>query len=292
MIRLFYYTDNFGDELSPYIVHKLSNDEVCYAIPYTSRTFFRNLLACIKHCFTWPFSLMEHNMSFSKQSVFFAIGSLIENSTDNCVIWGTGMAKENSKPQGGTFIMTRGPLSRKVVEANGYKVQKMEFGDPALLLPLVYTPKSNNKDKVGLVCHNSDFDQIKNLKLPKNIKLISLHGANVESVIDQIHECYLVYTTSLHGLIVSHAYGIKACWIERTPLPGGHFKFNDYLLSVGISPYIPIPIQEVIDKNFDESIVEKICVLPSMIKVRECQKGLLQNAPFKISNIENIWNQL
>ena len=69
---------------------------------------------------------------------------------------------------------------------------------------------------------------------------------DIEAFIDEIHECEAVLSTSLHGLIVCHAYGIPARWCEVTggeqSIPGDGTKFRDYLLSVGVESAEPLRI--------------------------------------------------
>lgn len=288
MIKLFYYSGNFGDALSPYVVRKMSGQNIEFSQPYTLREYMQNLLACCKHCFSWSRDMIKRNMSFTRKPLLIAIGSLIENSTDNCILWGTGMAQPNILPKGGRIIMTRGPLSRKVLISNGYNVESFIGGDPALLLPLLYIPKVKNKGGVGFVCHNVDIDFIDKDRLPHNVKLISLKTDDVEPVIDAIVSCNIVFTTSLHGLIVSHAYGIPAVWTEREQLAGGHFKFNDYLLSVGIELYKPLSVNDVVNRMFLSNI-EGVQLLPDKDMLEKAQKELIDRAPFTI--VDNFKNE-
>lgn len=283
MIKLFYYSGNFGDALSPYVVKKMSGEDVEFSQPYTLREYTKNIFACCKHCLSWSYNVMKRNTSFTRKPLLVAIGSLIENSTDNCILWGTGMAQPNILPKGGRIIMTRGPLSREVLISNGYNVESFIGGDPALLLPLLYIPKVKNKGGVGVVCHNADIDFIDKERLPHNVKLISLKTDDVEPVIDAIASCDVIFTTSLHGLIVSHVYGIPAVWAERKQLAGGHFKFNDYLLSVGIELYKPLSIYEVINSMFSTNI-EGIQLLPDKEMLEKAQKELVLRAPFTIND--------
>jgi hypothetical protein len=56
----------------------------------------------------------------------------------------------------------------------------------------------------------------------------------VESVIDQVTSCEIIGSSSLHGLIVGHAFGIPAVWLNFGDLPSGDgSKFDDYFASVG-----------------------------------------------------------
>ena len=58
----------------------------------------------------------------------------------------------------------------------------------------------------------------------------------IETVIDRIASCDCIASSSLHGLIVSHAYGVPAVWIKFRDLPSGDdVKFHDYYLSLGLT---------------------------------------------------------
>jgi pyruvyltransferase len=56
-------------------------------------------------------------------------------------------------------------------------------------------------------------------------------------VVQQLMECGLVVSTSLHGLIFAEAYSIPARWVRSASLPShteGTHKFNDHLTSTGM----------------------------------------------------------
>jgi hypothetical protein len=56
----------------------------------------------------------------------------------------------------------------------------------------------------------------------------------VEKVVADITSCDCIFSSSLHGLIVAHAYGIPAVWIRPGgPIMGDDVKFHDYFASVG-----------------------------------------------------------
>jgi hypothetical protein len=117
------------------------------------------------------------------------------------------------------------------------------FGDPALLLPRLYRPKRRDQCAAGLIAHFADKPYLAaSLKLVKNLKLIDIQDP-IESVIDQIVSCEFVASSSLHGIITSHAYGIPAVRVEFRPLPGGDgSKFADYFASIGHETRTPVRV--------------------------------------------------
>ena len=53
-----------------------------------------------------------------------------------------------------------------------------------------------------------------------------------KEVVEDILSCELVLSSSLHGIITAHAYGIPAVWLELSGrLVGGGYKFHDYYSS-------------------------------------------------------------
>lgn len=78
-------------------------------------------------------------------------------------------------------------------------------------------------------------------------------------MIKDIFSCEKTFSSSLHGLIVSHAYNIPCVWVEfLDKVIGNGFKFKDYLKSVNLDEYKPahfrneIPEFEDLMKLFDD----------------------------------------
>ena len=137
----------------------------------------------------------------------------------------------------------RGPLTRERFTAAGLDCPAV-YGDPALVLPRLYTPAVTEQDAIGLVLHFSDRPRLEGLlQAPEPFKLIDIQDP-IEKVIDQIASCALVASSSLHGLIVAHAYGRPATWIEFRPLPSGDgSKFRDYLQSIACDRTRPAAVR-------------------------------------------------
>ena len=129
------------------------------------------------------------------------------------------------------------------------------YGDPALLLPLYYQPKTiNKKFKLGIIPHVIDQQHPFVLNIRQNhpdVLIIDLGNYRKwTDVIDQICSCEQIASSSLHGLIVSDAYGIPNCWIELTGnISGGYFKFYDYASSIDRTFVQPLTVNE--ETSFD-----------------------------------------
>jgi len=67
----------------------------------------------------------------------------------------------------------------------------------------------------------------------------------IEKVIDDIYACDVTISSSLHWIIVSHAYGIPSYQVKfKNKLYWDGTKFSDYFLSVGITPYKPTDLSK------------------------------------------------
>ena len=53
-------------------------------------------------------------------------------------------------------------------------------------------------------------------------------------VVDEIRQCHSIVSSSLHGIIVAHAYGIPAAWLACNRLCGDGVKFEDHGQAVGL----------------------------------------------------------
>lgn len=222
---------NYGDKLTPYLIEKISGYKTVF--------------------------LPEEDES----PKIVAIGSILGANCTNAVIWGAGFAwhkeyehEEVTKPIHITAV--RGKLTRE--KFMHHKIDCPEvYGDPALLLPKYYNPPTEKQYAIGIIPHIIDLEKVREMypkeELEKhNAIIIDLRG-EVEEVTRAIMSCKKTISSSLHGLVVSHAYGIDSLWVEFSyNVIGQGFKFRDYFSSVNITPYEPLnllkyqPINNVI----------------------------------------------
>lgn len=165
-----------------------------------------------------------------------AVGSILRHLVaDDCaVVWGSGIISAGDvvrRPR--QVLAVRGPLTRRRLLELGHECPEV-YGDPALLLPRVYRPAGEPpRHPVGFIPHFVD----RHLFSDRAEFHVVDPTRPVETVIEDIASCRLTFSASLHGLIVSHAYGVPSVWVRPVnPIDGDDVKFHDYFLSLGLDP--------------------------------------------------------
>jgi len=266
-IRLFWWNEikfmkkpkeNYGDALGPYLVEKISNKKVVWIHP--KKFYIKNL---------W-------------QPIYVTIGSVLAHVNKKCIVWGSGVINENQVVKAAQFLAVRGPETRRVLVNQGYDVPEI-YGDPALLLPDYYLPEVNKKHRLGIIPHYVDYNAVVELfKDNKDVVIIDLMTNDVELTTTQILECERIISSSLHGIIVPHAYGIPAIWTKFSDrLFGDNIKFKDYFMSVDIEPYNGNTIETDINMNQIEDLFIENKALPKEHQIHVLKEGLMASCPFK-----------
>lgn len=250
--------NNFGDDLNFYLIHSLTGKKVVHY-----KTFFY-----IK----------------GNRDIFSCIGSILEQMANSeTVVWGSGAMYGGDCRMKGIpkrICSVRGPRTRAYLLSQGIDCPTI-FGDPALLLPFVYSPIKTNTHKVGIIPNWRELDdeKVKNIIQDKEMTIINLHDySKWTDVIDQIVSCECIASSSLHGLILSDAYHVPNVWIKLTDkITGSSFKYLDYFESIERDTIEPLDYR---NKNIDLSEicskVKKHTIPKSIIK------GLLQSCPFEL----------
>lgn len=266
-IRLFWWNEkiiqgktkeNYGDVLGKYLVEKISEKKVVFA---------------------WPkkFSLYDW---FTP--IYVTIGSILSNVNGKCIVWGSGIIDKKTKIKKAKFLAVRGPQTRKYLLKLGYDVPEV-YGDPALLLPNYFNPKIEKKYKYGIVPHYRDFKLVEKwFENSEEIHLIDMMTNDVESKTIEFLQCEKIISSSLHGVIVSHAYQIPAVWQKfSNDVFGDDVKYQDYYESVELSFHVPkiksIPytLEEL------NLLFQNIPSLPTQETLDKLRNRLMEVCPFK-----------
>ena len=117
-----------------------------------------------------------------------------------------------------------------------------------------------------------------------SILLIDLMTNDVDKTTDEILKCRKIVSSSLHGIIVAHAYGIPAVWQKFSGnIFGDDIKYQDYFESVKISSYK----SDIIDvkMNMEElvNLFKGKDTLPKKEVLNELCDGLMTVCPFKVN---------
>jgi pyruvyltransferase len=193
---------NFGDELSREIVERLSGKKVYWA---------------------------------DKDSCeMVAIGSLLQailsrKSDNRVVVWGTGLMFDDQSSISYDSSATDIRAVRGKLTAGKLGLEHKAVGDPGLLADLLYKPSGNPK-KIGIVPHYVDTNHpiVERLSGDRSIKVINVYDEPAK-VVAEIASCELIISSSLHGIISAHAFGVPAYWVELSKgVAGEGFKFRDH----------------------------------------------------------------
>ncbi len=176
------------------------------------------------------------------------VGSLASVIKKDDIINGIGWKGNNLEAIGNDISKAkiygvRGPLTKQLFEKYNADLSHLKFMlDPGLLIKEVYGLELNkraNKTQAIFIPHYNDRIDYK--KVPDFLKIISIDN-HPKTVAKAILNSKLVYTSSLHGIIFSHALKIPCVFVKpqsNEPI----FKYKDYFLSVNID--MPKPLQTI-----------------------------------------------
>lgn len=209
------------------------------------------------------------------------IGSIIERYTSaDSIIWGSGAIYGDRDltytPK--RVYAVRGPYTKRFLEKQGIQCPNI-YGDPALLLPYIYNPPIIKKYKLGIIPHYVDYDllHVKNFRdtHPEILFISFKNYTSWKDVICQIKSCEHIISSSLHGLIISDAYGVPNIRVKFShAITGGDFKYKDYYGGVGRKYVDAIDFTKEIDLSTISSLFD------NYTPIKYNAKRLLQSFPY------------
>lgn len=232
---------NLGDALSPFIVQA----ELDHFFGTTARAPTKRLLA---------------------------IGSILHKARDGDVIWGTGsngMKADDEYSFANLDVRAvRGPITADLLRRKGVECPEV-FGDPAILLPLVI-PKPNVQrgSKPLIIPHFSDRSRVS-----ARWNVLRTEGSDFHNFVRAIVSSPVVYSASLHGIIIAESYGVPAVLVTNAKSESEH-KYRDYYESTGRSQFATA-------ETFDEAAVKSPPAIPDLSSMRH---ALRQSFPYDLWN--------
>src|SRR5690625_208223 len=211
----------------------------------------------------------------------YSVGSILHmiDHPDRAIVWGSGIIKRDAaitRPR--EIRAVRGPISRARCLELGHDCPET-YGDPAILLPKYLPGKTGNpRYRLGIIPHSVNMEEARK-RLPETSEVLLIDVMRpVQDVCRDICDCASTVSTSLHGLIVSHAFDVPSAWMGlAAPLYGDDVKFQDYYASAGLAAperHQPEP------GPFDIGALVEFAHAAPMPELARLHDGLLQSCPF------------
>jgi hypothetical protein len=164
-----------------------------------------------------------------------SIGSLIQTSTPQSFIWGTGLIHPSAgigNPDARRVLALRGKLTHEELVRSGIRIRDVPLGDPGFLIPRLLWENASTAVRfpLGLVPHYFDRDHPFFIEATKDpsVKVLDVCGP-AEVFFADMASCGAIASTSLHGLIFGEALGLPTLWLEVSDkVIGVGFKFADW----------------------------------------------------------------
>lgn len=154
-------------------------------------------------------------------------------------------------PKNVTIYSVRGPKTEDLIRKNCDVQGSIGHGDPGFLIPSLFpqyqkkTPKKQKQEAKPRICfvpHFQDKDYAELKQLPAK-DVIAVKN-KWQPVVDAIHNCDYVASSSLHGIIIAIAIGIPTMWFQfpegETSKTEGSFKYLDFYDSIGLLDKTPV----------------------------------------------------
>lgn len=225
---------------------------------------------------------VEIDKHISKKKHLYCVGTNIHGAYQDATIWGSGCFY----PLQGKFDFllqkiarrkldiraVRGPLTREIlIKKFNHKCPEV-YGDPAILMPLIYNPIFEKEYEYLII---PQFLNEKNFREKHhNERMITMNTNDYKNVIDEIKKSKIVYSSSLHGIILAEAYGIPAVFF-RSLSKDRDFKYYDWYYSTN---------------RYDIKLVDtleeaKKTTPPPIPDLTKLQQGLLDSFPYDLWEI-------
>lgn len=230
----------------------------------------------------WLLDKMKIKYEFANSADLCITGSILAGPhTTNAKIWGCGFhnIEEKKDFDESQIFAVRGLLTLK-----NLGMKNKTTGDPGILASYFYKPKVKKKYKYGIIAHYVDEQFFASIKLPSYVTVINVGTNSIENLMDRINECEFILSSSLHGIIFAHSYGIPAIRVKHNELATRRaFKFLDYYSNWNLR-YLEIPVRTESDLDWNKIDVlyrNKAYFVPTKYEIEKNQKALLNAFPIK-----------
>lgn len=214
---------------------------------------------------------------------FMTIGSMVGSWDFDSVIWGSGIHLLSNvsklyslrRFQKLDIRAVRGPITRKALLTCGHACPET-YGDPAVLMPLIYTPtRCDKKHRVSIVLHyHTSSSWESEIEKYDHLYCIRIDTKDYKHFIDEILASEKVISSSLHGIILSEAYGVPAVFLNTGEyVNDAIMKYYDWYFSTG-------RFSVKVAQSLDEAIQMTPMELPNHLE--DMQSALLNTFPYDL----------
>ncbi len=187
------------------------------------------------------------NKTTNKTKHLMAVGSIVGRGRFDSTIWGSGVLKDDVEERliKQSFYKkydiraVRGPITRNALIHAGYKCPEV-YGDPAILMPLIYNPSKEKKYPYSVILHHrtslslATNENSYEMLVPKGMNVINPATTDYKEFIDAILASEFIISSSLHGIIIAESYGVPAVFLNFG-VKDQVIKFDDWFRSTGRS---------------------------------------------------------
>lgn len=204
---------------------------------------------------------MKPELSGANHHVLALVGSIASQqalaSHKSLVHCGTGLAHDSrviNVQRNTVYKSVRGPYTwRTVTQSTKFKQTPACWGDPALSLPR-FIPSQKPTGKTTLVLHYVDRVPWSRLSHEAALDInVIINKGPISQFLDfvqDISSSAYVASSSLHGCVIAHAYGIPVLPISMSDgVIGGDHKFREYWCSVAGPSFNMFQIRKDEDVN-------------------------------------------
>ncbi|MDD6786028.1 MAG: polysaccharide pyruvyl transferase family protein, partial [Eggerthellales bacterium] len=186
----------------------------------------------------WMLSKEGIENHVDKGPVFLAsVGSVLGLSLNDCTVWGSGLLSDQISPtinpshKKMDIRAVRGPNTKAFLESRGYQCPDV-FGDPAMLMPLLYPAEPREKKGPVVIKHYRATQDV-----PDNLRHLDILTSDYKGFIHELLASTLVISSSLHGIILAESYGVPAVLLNDNRVGFSLFKYEDWYFSTGRSTF-------------------------------------------------------
>ena len=242
-LKFYWYpAKNVGDQITPYFLSKsgsrtavgISEKKIKKAEEKLAR--FRKIRNLVR--------LFNSSMMTKSAKYVTSCGSIVRLCGDHALVFGSGIRSREQEVAQPFIRFVRGPLTRERFLSEGVECPAV-FGDPALVLPRVFNPRVEKTHDLGIIPHFTEVEAVlESWALKEGEIILDARTNDVEAFVSQLVACRRSISSSLHGLIFSHAYRVPTRHVILTDtIFGDGTKFQDHYATMGLR-HDPIDLRD------------------------------------------------